>query len=87
MLDRLIIIAVFGGMVTSVYGISMLSTPRRGWTKLLERIAGGMALCLLCYVLLIPFGLTVPQTPFSVLCASCLGIPGVAFSTFLSIWP
>jgi len=86
-LDRLMMIFVFGGTVASVYGLSMLSTPRRGLTKVLERLAGGVTLCLICYVLLSPFGITVPQTPFSALCASCLGIPGVVFSTFLSIWP
>lgn len=87
MLDRLIMIAVFGGTVASVYGMSMLSTPGRGVTKVLERAALGVALCFLCHMLLSPLGLSIPQNPFSALCAGYLGLPGVAFSTFVSLWP
>jgi len=87
MLDRLVMIAVFGGAVASVYGVSMLTTPRRGLMKVVERAAAGAALCFLCYLVLSPFGLKVAQNPFSALCAGYLGLPGVAFSTFVSLWP
>jgi len=87
MLDRLMMIAVFGGTVASVYGVSMLSAPGRGFTRILERTAMGAALCFLCYALLSPFGLSIPQNPFSALCAGYLGLPGVAFSAFVSLWP
>lgn len=87
MLDRLVLMAFFGGTVASVYGLSMLSTPRKGFTKVLERIGAGAVLCLVCYALLSPFGLSIPQGPISALCAGYLGLPGVALSTFVSLWP
>ncbi len=87
MLDRMMMIAIFGGTVAAVYGMSMHSTPGRGATKLMERAAMGVALCFLCYTLLSPFGLSIPQNPFAALCAGYLGLPGVAFSTFVSLWP
>lgn len=87
MLDRLMIIALFGTTVASVYGISMLTTPRRGLMKVLERTATGAALCFLCYLLLSPLGISVARNPFSALCAGYLGLSGVAFSTFVSLWP
>ncbi len=87
MLDRLIMIGFFGITVSSVYGLSMLSIPRRGFTRVLERAAIGAVLCFLCYAAFSPLGIRIPQNPFSALCAGYLGLPGVAFSTFVSLWP
>ena len=87
MLDKLMMIAVFGTTVASVYGVSMLATPGRGVMKVLERTASGAALCFLCYLLLSPLGIRIPQNPFSALCAGYFGLPGVAFYTFVSLWP
>lgn len=87
MLDKLMLMAFFGGTVASVYGLSMLSTPRRGFTKVLEHIGAGAVLCFVCYALLAPFGVTIPQNPLSALCAGYLGLPGVALATFVSLWP
>lgn len=87
MMDRLLLIALFGGAVALVCGISMLSTPRRGWTNVLEHAAAGAALCFLCHMLLSSAGLSIPLNPFSALCAGYLGLPGVALSTFLSLCP
>lgn len=87
MLDRLLLIGIFAGGVALVYGISMLATPYRGLMKVLDRAAAGAALCFLCHVLLYPLGIKIVQTPFAALCAGYLGLPGVAFSTFVSLWP
>ena len=87
MLTRLMIIAIFGTAVSLVYGISMVTTPHRGVMKVVERSAAGAVLCFLCYLLLSPFGIHVAQNPLSALCAGYLGLPGVAFSTFVSLWP
>ena len=87
MLDRLMMIAGFGGVISLLYGISMLSTPGRGFTRILERAAVGMILCFACYALLLPFGISVPQNPISALLAGYLGLPGVAFSAFVSLLP
>lgn len=87
MLDRLMMIGFFGITVGSVYGLSMLSIPQRGFTRVLERAAIGAVLCFLCYAVLSPFGVSISQNPFSALCAGYLGLPGVAFSTFMSLGP
>jgi len=87
MMDRLILIATFAVTVAAVWSVSMLSTPRKGLTKVLERTAIGTFLCWICYLALSPLGITIPQTPVSALLAGYLGLPGVAFSTFVSMWP
>lgn len=87
MFDRLFLTAAFAAGVALVYGISMLSTPHRGIMKVLERTAVGAAVCFVCYWVLYPFGIRIEQTPFAALCAGYLGLPGIAFSTFVSLWP
>ena len=87
MLDRLLLTGIFASGVALVYALSMLATPHRGLMKVLERTAAGAALCFVCYLLLYPLGVKIAQTPFAALCAGYLGLPGVAFSTFVSFLP
>jgi len=87
MMQKLIYIAAAGGAVAIVWGLSMLSTPGRGFTKVLEHCAGGFIACMLCYVLLKPVGIHIPQNPLSALLTGYLGLPGMAFSVFLSALP
>ena len=87
MLERLLMIAVIGGTVGLVYALSLFTTPGRGIMKVLERTAVGAVLCFLFHVLLAPLGLAIPQNPFSSIVSGYLGIPGIAFSTFVSLWP
>ena len=87
MIDRLLLTGLLAGTVILVYGLSMVATPHRGMMKLLERTAVGAAVCFLCHAFLSPLGVKIAQTPFAALCAGYLGLPGVAFSTFVSLWP
>jgi len=87
MMDRLGLIGIFTAAVAVVWSVSMLSTPHKGLTKVLERTAAGAIICFFCYLFLSPLGITIPQTPVSALLAGYLGLPGVAFSTFVSMWP
>ncbi len=87
MLEKLSITCVLASGVAMIYAMSMLATPHRGIMKVVERTAAGVGVCFLCYVLLYPLGVKISQTPFAALCAGYLGLPGVAFSTFVSLWP
>jgi len=87
MLDKMILIGIFAGAVALVWVLSMLSTPHKGITKLLERTAAGAVLCLIGCAILAPFGLRIPQNPVSAVLTGLLGVPGMAFSTFLSLLP
>lgn len=87
MMDRLLLIGLFAATVGFVYAISMFTTPHRGMMKVVERTAAGAAICFACYLLLYPFGIKLAQTPFAALCAGYLGLPGVAFSAFVSGLP
>ena len=87
MMDKLTVTVFMSIVVAGVYGLSMLSTPRRGMTKLLEKVGTGALLCFICSMLLAPIGISIAHNPFSALCAGYLGLPGIALSTFLSLWP
>ena len=87
MLDKLVLIVFFIVAVGVVWGVTMLLTPHRGVMKWLEKTVSGAALCLAAAALLSPLGIAVPQTPFSALLAGWLGLPGLAFSAFLSMLP
>ena len=85
--DKFAVISFFALAIALVWWFSMRFDPHKGYTKVLERSAAGFVLCLLCWFLLSPLGITVPRTLFSALLAGYLGFPGVAFSTFLSSLP
>ena len=87
MVDSLWLTAIFAVVVGSIWIICMYAIPRKGFTKFLERCAVGAGLCLLCFLILAPLGITVPQTPLSSMLAGYLGLPGVVFATFLSHLP
>ena len=87
MMDKLWLIASFGGMTGLMYFLSMISVPRRGWMRVVERICGGIILCWLCSALLSPFGIRVAQSPLAAMSAGYLGLPGVALSSFLAFAP
>ncbi len=87
MAQKLWLILFFTVCVGLVWILCMLSTPHRGVTKVLEHAAEGALLCLLCSVLLKPFGIEIPLTPISALLGGWLGIPGAAFSAFLYALP
>ncbi|MBR6569752.1 MAG: pro-sigmaK processing inhibitor BofA family protein [Clostridia bacterium] len=80
-------ILIIVSAVAVVWGLSMLSTPGRGFTKVLERVSVGAAICFCCYWLLLPFGIHFPHGPLSALLTGYLGLPGAAFSVFLSVLP
>ena len=87
MQDKLILIFFFAAAVGAVWCITMLLTPHRGFMKWLEQAACGAGLCWAVAALLSPIGVVVPQTPFSALLTGWLGLPGLAFSVFLSMLP
>ena len=87
MFDRISLILSFGGIVASVYTLAITTTPRRGWLKCAEKLAGGTVICALCYAFLQSFGIKAALTPFSSGCAGWLGIPGAVFSAFLTLYP
>ena len=87
MAQKIWLIIFFTVCVGSVWILSMLSTPHRGITALLENAAEGALLCLVCSVLLKPLGVRIPITPFSALLGGWLGLPGAAFSAFLYALP
>ena len=87
MMDRLMLIGFFALAVGGVWMMSALSTPHRGFTRVLEKTAAGAVLCLVCFALLAPLGIHVPLSPLSALLAGYFGLPGAAFSAFVAIWP
>lgn len=87
MAQRLAMIAVFGGCIALVWFLCMRTTPRKGFMRVVEHMCCGAILCYLCALGLSLFGLAGPQGPLSALCAGYLGIPGVALSAFMTLWP
>ena len=87
MTEKLIIIAAFGGFVWIVYGMCMRSTPRKGVMRVIETLCLGIILCYLCQAALNPLGIKIAQSPLAALSAGFLGLPGVAFSSVLAVWP
>ena len=87
MIDKFIYIFSAGCIVGLVWFLSMRSTPGRGFTKVLERCAGGAIVCVVFYVLLKPAGINVPRNPLSAVLTGYLGLPGMAFAMFLSSAP
>lgn len=85
--DKLVLIAFFAAAVGGIWGITMLLTPHRGIMKWLEHGVSGAVLCLAAAILLAPLGIVIPQTPLSAVLAGWLGLPGIAFSAFLSMLP
>ena len=87
MLDRLYLIVLFTAAVSVVYSAAMVTIPNRGFMKLMERVAAGCCLYGLCTAFFHVFGLQTLQTPLAALCASLLGLPGIALATFISLFP
>ena len=87
MMDKLTLIAGFGGMMGVVHWLAMRAAPGKGWLRLMERLCAGIILCYLCSLMLKPLGFTVAQSPLAALSAGYWGIPGAALCTFLTLWP
>ena len=87
MMDKLLLIASFSGMMAVVYALCMRATPRKGWLHAVETLCMGVILCYLCQAALQPFGVRIAQSPLAALSAGCFGFPGVAFSSVLAAWP
>ena len=87
MIDKLTLIAGFGGMMGAVYWLAMRAAPGRGWLRLMERLCAGIILCYLCHLMLKPLGFTAAQSPLAALSAGYLGLPGVALASVLAYWP
>ena len=87
MMDKLWLIACFGGITGVVYLFTMKSQPHKGWLKLAERVAAGATLCWICQTFFRFFGVQTANSPLAAVAAGCLGIPGAALVTALSLWP
>ena len=87
MMDKLILIASFAGIMAMVYLLCMHSTPRKGWLRAAETLCLGIILCYLCQAALRPLGIQIAQSPLAALSAGYLGLPGVALSSALALWP
>ena len=85
--DKLQVIAFFSATVMAACLLALCSTPGRGYMRVLERTAAGAGLCAVCSLLCRPLGVEIAQSPLSALTAGFFGLPGVALSTFLSLWP
>ena len=87
MLDKLWLIAGFGGFTGIVYLFSMASRPHQGWLKAVERLTAGALLCWVCQMVFGLFGLETANSPLASIAAGCWGLPGAALVTALALWP
>ena len=87
MADKLILIASFSSVMTILYTLCMRATPRKGWLRAMETLCVGIVLCYLCQAALQPFGIRIAQSPLAALSAGFWGLPGVALSSALAVWP
>ena len=82
-----LVIGTFFLITAIVCGVALCATPGKGFMLLIEKTITGIFLCWLCHLLVSPFGIVIPQTPFSAVAAGSLGLPGVVLAAFLASIP
>ena len=87
MTDRLWLILGFACGMLALYLACMRSTPRRGMTRVMERVCAGVVLFYLCSAALKLCGVSLAQSPLAAVSAGYLGLPGAALAALAQLWP
>ena len=87
MVDKLWVVGIFGSISGSLLWLSMTAQPNKGFMRIIEGICSGAVLCWLCGLMGRLLGINIAQSPLAALSAGFLGLPGVALSTVLALWP
>ena len=87
MANQWLLICIFFFITAAVWKLALIAAPGKGVMNLIEKLAAGIFLCWLCHLLVSPFGIQVPQTPFSAFAAGYLGLPGMILAAFLASAP